>query len=261
MSAGVVIYRTGKNRCSELGGLYQTMPLTTICGIVGALSISSFPLTSGFTTKSLISQAAANEGLVWVYMLLTAASAGVFLHAGIKFPWFVFFQRDSGLRPRDAPWNMALAMLIFSALCILLGIFPQWLYQLLPYPVDYQAYTAGKVVFYLQLLLFSGLAFFLLLPLMKRTETISLDVDWLWRRAAPAVVGWLAHFAGPVQDEIDRLLRGCRKSFAKFAVRYLGQPQTADSDERGLFARSWPIGTTALWIAILLSAYVLAYYV
>src|SRR5210317_1142195 len=191
MSAGVVIYRTGKNRCTELGGLFQTMPVTTICGIIGALSISSFPLTSGFTTKSLISLAAANEGLVWVYMLLTAASAGVFLHAGIKFPWFVFFQRDSGLRPKDAPWNMALAMLIFSALCILLGVFPEWLYARLPYPLEYQAYTPGKVVFYLQLLLFSGLAFFLLLPLMKRTETISLDMDWVWRVALPRSARWL----------------------------------------------------------------------
>ena len=261
MSAGVVIYRTGKNRCTELGGLYQTMPLTTICSIVGAHSISSFPLTSGFTTKSLISQAAANEGLAWVYMLLTAASAGVFLHAGIKFPWFVFFQRDSGLRPKDAPWNMALAMLIFSALCILLGVFPQWLYALLPYPVDYQAYSAGKVVFYLQLLLFSGLAFFLLLPLMKRTETISLDVDWLWRRAVPALLAWLAPFVSSLQKSFGRFSQACRKLLAHLAVRYLGQPHTADSAERGMFARSWPIGTTALWIAILLSAYVLAYYV
>ncbi len=261
MSAGVVIYRTGKHKCTELGGLFQTMPLTTLCCIVGALSISSFPLTSGFTTKSLISQAAANEGMVWVYMLLTAASAGVFLHAGIKFPWFVFFQRDSGLRPKDAPWNMALAMLLFSALCILLGVFPQWLYALLPYPLDYEAYTPGKVVFYLQLLLFSGLAFFLLLPLMKRTDTISLDVDWLWRRAGPAVIGWLERVVTPLRDAIGRILTACRRLLSYLTVHYLGQPHTADSDEQGLFARSWLIGTTALWIAILLSAYVLVYYI
>ena len=261
MSAGVVIYRTGRNRCTELGGLFQTMPLTTICCIIGALSISSFPLTSGFTTKSLISQAAANEGMVWVYMLLTAASAGVFLHAGIKFPWFVFFQRDSGLRPKDAPWNMALAMVIFSALCILLGVFPQWLYALLPYPMEYQAYSAGKVVFYLQLLLFSGLAFFLLLPLMQRTETISLDVDWLWRRAGPTLARKVGRVVSFLQRSVTRVAEVSRELFAYFTMRYLGQPHTADSEERGLFARSWPIGTTALWIAILLSSYVLLYYI
>ena len=261
MSAGVVIYRTGKSKCTELGGLFQTMPLTTVCCIVGALSISSFPLTSGFTTKTLISQAAADQGLMWVYMCLTAASAGVFLHAGIKFPWFVFFQRDSGLRPKDAPWNMALAMLLFAALCILLGVFPQWLYALLPYPLDYQPYTPGKVVLYLQLLLFSGLAFFLLLPLMKRTDTISLDIDWLWRRALPSAAIKLAALARPLQSVTSNALKTVQAFLAHLAVRYLGQPHTADSEERGLFARSWPIGTTALWIAILLSTYVLIYYV
>ncbi|SMF09733.1 multisubunit sodium/proton antiporter, MrpD subunit (TC 2.A.63.1) [Alteromonadaceae bacterium Bs31] len=262
MSAGVVIYRTGKHKCTDLGGLFRTMPLTTVCGIVGALSISSFPLTSGFTTKSLISQAAANQGLVWVYMLLTAASAGVFLHAGIKFPWFVFFQRDSGLRPKDAPWNMALSMLLFAGLCILLGLFPEWLYVLLPYPLDYQPYTLGKVLFYLQLLLFSGLAFFLLLPLMKRTDTVSLDVDWLWRRAGPWLAGTLARsVVVPLQVSAGRFLMACQVYLTQVSVRYLGQAHTDDSEERGLFARSWPIGTTALWIAILLSAYVLIYYI
>ncbi|MGB5623602.1 MAG: Na(+)/H(+) antiporter subunit D, partial [Gammaproteobacteria bacterium] len=152
MSAGVVVYRTGFNKCTEVGGLFRTMPLTAICGIIGALAISGFPLTSGFTTKTMISQAAADEGLVTVYFMLAAASAGVFLHAGIKFPWFVFFQRDSGLRPKDAPWNMAAAMVLFSVLCILFGVAPELLYRYLPYPVDYHAYAPGKVVFYLQLL-------------------------------------------------------------------------------------------------------------
>ena len=52
MSAGVVIFHTGKEKCNELGGLYRTMPITAFCGIVGALAISSFPLTSGYTTKT-----------------------------------------------------------------------------------------------------------------------------------------------------------------------------------------------------------------
>ena len=260
MSAGVVIYRTGKNKCIELGGLFRTMPLTAACGIIGALAISSFPLTSGFTTKSMISQAAVDSNLMWVYLGLTAASAGVFLHAGIKFPWFVFFQKDSGLRPKDAPWNMGLAMVLFAGLCILLGVFPELLYDLLPYAVDYQPYTAGKVLFYLQLLLFSGLAFFVLLPLMKRTMTISLDTDWLWRRLAFTLLktaengfSWLNALYWKKRMRLQHFLH-------RMAVRYLGQPHTADSKERGMFARSWRVGTTTLWIAILLSAYVLLYY-
>jgi multicomponent Na+:H+ antiporter subunit D len=261
MSAGVVVYRTGRHKCSEVGGLFRTMPLTAVCGIIGALAISGFPLTSGFTTKTMISQAAADESLVWVYFLLAAASAGVFLHAGIKFPWFVFFQRDSGLRPKDAPWNMGAAMVFFAVLCILFGVAPQLLYDYLPYPVEYEAYTASKVVFYLQLLLFSGLAFFLMLPLMRRTETISLDTDWLWRvglfRLADASLALMTRLGGG-------LAAGATWLGGKLGAhgRRLFGSRTLDGRRvHGVFARAWPIGTTALWIAVLLTTYVFFYYI
>ena len=185
MSAGSVLYMTGKSKCSELGGLFQTMPITMICGTIGAFAISAFPLTSGFVTKSMISYAAADEHLFYVWMLLVAASAGVFLHAGIKFPWFVFFQKDSGLRPPDPPLNMRIAMYLLSGLCILIGCFPAVIYSILPYPVKYDPYTFSHVLFQLQLLTFAGFAFFIMLPWLKRTETISLDVDWLYRTGIP----------------------------------------------------------------------------
>jgi multicomponent Na+:H+ antiporter subunit D len=258
MSAGAVVYRTGMNKCTEVGGLFRTMPLTAICGIIGALAISGFPLTSGFTTKTMISQAAADESLVFVYMMLAAASAGVFLHAGIKFPWFVFFQKDSGLRPKDAPWNMGAAMVIFSVLCILLGVAPELLYRFLPYPVEYEAYTAGKVLFYLQLLLFSGLAFFLLLPLMKRTLTISLDADWLWRVLMYRIAAALTAATAAVGNGLSASTQALLSRLQSLAMRHLS---TGDGKEKsGVFARTWPIGSTALWIAVLLTGYVLVYY-
>ena len=255
MSAGVVIYRTGVNKCTDLGGLFRTMPLTALCGIIGALAISGFPLTSGFTTKTMISQAAANESLVFVYFMLAAASAGVFLHAGIKFPWFVFFQKDSGMRPKDAPWNMGAAMVLLSGLCLLIGIYPELLYNYLPYPVDYTPYTAGKVLFYLQLLLFSGLAFFLLLPLMRRSHTISLDSDWIWRvlllRSCLALYNGAERLGGALRSQITVGLDGLKSR----AEDHFG----SSLPKAGVFARSWAIGSTALWIAALLIAYLLTY--
>lgn len=252
MSAGVVVYRTGLHKCSDLGGLFRTMPLTAACGIIGAMSISGFPLTSGFTTKTLISEAAIGEGFVALYFLLAAASAGVFLHAGIKFPWFVFFQKDSGLRPADAPWNMAAAMLFLSFLCLLLGAYPQPLYALLPYPVHYDAYKPGNVLFYLQLLLFSGLAFFLLLPLMKRSLTITLDLDWLWRVALHGLAVRALAAMDALAASLARAGRAGGELLAGWALRHFGRG--------GAFARSWSIGTTALWMAMLLSTYVLLHY-
>ena len=258
MSAGVVLYRTGKSKCTDLGGLFRTMPLTAICGIIGALAISSFPLTSGFTTKTMISQAATDESLMVVYLLLTAASAGVFLHAGIKFPWFVFFQKDSGLRPKDAPWNMAAAMVFFAFLCVFIGIFPEWFYPFLPYATDYVAYKPGKVVFYLQLLLFSGLAFFLLLPMMRRTLTISLDFDWFWR---VLFFGFAKHLLEAVARIGERFQTGVQQiglGMREWLLQHVGGRSATRLP--GVLARAWPIGVTAIWIAVLLSAYVLVYY-
>ncbi len=188
MSAGSVLMMTGKRKCSELGGLFHTMPWTTVLGTIGALAISSFPFTSGFVSKSMISQASADEHLLGVWLLLTAASAGVFLHAGIKFPWFVFFQKDSGLRPPEPPRSMIVAMVILAALCLGLGVWPEPLYALLPHSVNYVPYTASHVLTQTQLLLFSGLAFFVMLKYLKRTLTITLDADWLWRRAFSAIL-------------------------------------------------------------------------
>ncbi len=249
MSAGSVLYMTGRRKLTELGGLFQSMPLTTICGTIGALAISAFPLTSGFVSKSMINSAAADEHLVAVYLLLTAASAGVFLHAGIKFPWFVFFQKDSGLRPPDPPWNMKAAMVLFSVICIGLGVFPGILYAALPFPVAYEPYTGEHVVGQLQLLLFAGLAFFVMLPLMKRTNTITLDWDWLYRRLGAylavetyerAMEGW-REMIGEPREKWDRLMAGLFRTYGP----------------HGPLARSWPTGSMVLWVGILLSAYLL----
>ncbi|MCX8232001.1 MAG: proton-conducting transporter membrane subunit, partial [Alphaproteobacteria bacterium] len=247
MSAGSVLYMTGKRKCTDLGGLFQSMPITATCGIIGALAISAFPLTSGFVSKSMISQSAADQHMFWVWMLLTAASAGVFLHAGIKFPWFVFFQKDSGLRPPDPPWTMRAAMIFFAALCLLIGIFPQPLYALLPFPVEFVPYTGAHVVAQLQLLLFSGLAFFLLLPLMKRTLTVSLDVDWLYRRLAPAIVRWISR---DLQELTEGVFGGTRAQLTAIvdSVAHYHGPTS-------LLARTLPPGQTVFWVLVILASF------
>jgi multicomponent Na+:H+ antiporter subunit D len=252
MSAGAVLYRTKERLCSNLGGLFRTMPLTTICGTIGALSISAFPVTSGFVSKSMISQAAADSHLLIIWLLLAAASAGVFLHAGIKFPWFVFFQKDSGLRPADPPLSMKLAMVLFSALCIGIGVFFQPLYAILPFAVAYVPYTGAHVVQMLQLLLFSGLAFFAMLGLLRRTRTITLDVDWLYRRLAPALVA-TATFA---IEALNRALAGARN---EGAARLRGALASAFGPGGALGSVRTTSGMV-VWVAVLLAAFLILYY-
>ena len=252
MSAGAVLYQTGRRKCTDLGGLFQSMPWTTLLGTIGALAISAFPFTSGFTTKSMISQAAADEHLLITWFALVAASAGGFLHAGIKFPWFVFFQKDSGLRPPDPPRNMLLAMWIFAGLCIGLGVWPEPLYALLAFPVEYQAYTGAHLVAQFQLLLFAGLAFFVMLPMMKRTLTISLDFDWFYRRFFVTICDEFNHRGDRTLAHLSALLQAQWQRLLSSLFRHHG-PQ-------GVLAQSWPTGSMALWAAVVLGVSLLMFF-
>jgi len=251
MSAGSVLHMTAKRKCTDLGGLFRTMPLTMTCGIIGALAISSFPLTSGFISKSMISQAAADGHMMMVWMFLAAASAGVFLHAGIKFPWFVFFQKDSGLRPSDPPLNMRVAMVILASLCIGLGVWPEPLYAILPYPVNFIPYTADHVIKMLQLLLFAGLAFFLFLPLMKRTLTLTLDVDWFYRRAGLRIARVLARYVSNGLKQFDTGTSLLIGGLFRLVFRFNGPS--------GAFARNTLVGSMVQWVVVLLGVYLVLF--
>lgn len=184
MSTGAVLHQTGKIRATDLGGLYKTMPFTAVCCMIGAASISAFPLFSGFISKSLTVSAVAAEHRTVVWLMLLFASAGVFHHAGIKVPYFVFFGHDSGIRATEPPFNMRLAMGLAAFICIFLGIFPAPLYNILPYPVHYEPYTAFHVVSMLQLLMFGALAFAMLILsgyYPPELRAVNLDADWFFR--------------------------------------------------------------------------------
>ncbi|MDZ7790267.1 MAG: Na(+)/H(+) antiporter subunit D [Xanthomonadales bacterium] len=243
MSMGAVLYRAGTVKGSELGGLYKSMPWTMVFCVVGAASISAFPLFSGFISKSLILSSAGYQGLWFVWLVLVFASAGVFHHSGIKIPFFAFFAHDSGIRCKEAPWNMLLAMGITAALCIGIGAFPDPLYDILPYAVDYEPYTGGHVLAQMQLLLFSALAFTVLMrtgiypPELRSTN---LDSDWIYRRMLPAAIDRIALVMEMVFDGLGRAGRRAGAALAREGSDVMP-------------GRTWPVGSMALWVAALLA--------
>ncbi len=198
MSMGAVLYRVGNVYASDLGGLYKTMPKTTVLCIIGAASISALPLFSGFVSKSFVMTALLEEGHQYIWLALLFASAGVLHHAGIKVPYFAFFAHDSGIRTREAPTNMIVAMFIAATLCILIGVFPQYLYALLPWDVDYWPYDITHVVAQLQLLFFAALAF---IWMEKRhyapaeLHAVNIDAEWLYRKALPVIANGTRNIA------------------------------------------------------------------
>ncbi len=212
MGCGAVLHMTGESKFTELGGLWKKMPLTFVFTLIGGLSISAFPLFSGFVSKSMIVSAGFEKHQLWTGFLLMLASVGTFLHTGLKVPYFIWFGKNhcrpaTWERAQEPPWNMQAAMLIASGLCIFIGCYTPYLYHMLPYPVDYHPYTAYHISETLQLLLFTAVGFFLLLRKLEPEPTVSLDTDWFYRRGGQAFL-WLAR--KPIQwldDQVGALYR------------------------------------------------------
>ena len=258
MSMGAVLHVTGEMRGSELGGLYKKMPKTTILCIVGAASISAFPLFSGFVSKSMVVTAAIQEGHTVVWLALLFASAGVFHHAGIKIPFFAFFAHDSRYvaSAHEPPTNMLVAMTLAALLCVGIGSFPGVLYALLPYDTGYWPFDATHVLAQLQLLALSALAFtWLKLAGIYPPElkSVHLDVDWLYRRVAPQAIRTALARLAP----IDQTLR--EKGMALVAASLRGLARHHGS--YGVLARSWPTGSMVIWVAVMLGLSLVLYYI
>jgi len=226
MGMGAVLYRVGTCKASELGGLFKFMPITAICTIIGAISISAFPLFSGFVAKSLIMSALGKEGLVFVYFMLLFASAGVLHHSGIKIPFFAFFAHESGIKTKEAPLNMIIAMIIASTLCILIGVFPSYFYEILPYQIQYQPYDFSHVVGQLQLLTFAAFAFiclwhFKIYP--PELNSTVLNSDWIYRKMIPGVLLPLLNLISNINKKIEQLIgfmfMYIRKFFANTMIK------------------------------------------
>ena len=255
MSMGAVLYRTGKMNGSDLGGLYKSMPITTTLCIVGAASISAFPLFSGFVSKSMVMVAVLDEGHPVVWLALLFASAGVFHHAGIKIPFFAFFAHDSGIRTPEPPLNMLIAMSIAAILCVFIGSYPWLLYSLLPFEVNYVPFDRSHVLAQFQLLVFSAAAFAWLKisgiypPELHATN---IDVEWFYRRLAPRAVQRVGRFVSSTGDAAALALRGGHKSLMRSVFRHYGPD--------GTLARTWPTGSMVLWVAVLLAASLVLYY-
>jgi multicomponent Na+:H+ antiporter subunit D len=255
MSMGAVLLRAGTVNGTNLGGLYKSMPWTAGFCIVGAASISAFPLFSAFVTKSMIMVSAAEEGHTAVWLVLLFASAGVFHHAGIKIPFFAFFAHDSGIRCREAPPNMLLAMALAAALCVGIGLVPHALYAILPHAVEYAPYTASHVLSQTQLLVFSALAFSWLMRsgiYPPELHSVNLDSDWLYRRFGPRL-------AGGAVVAFEKL-RGIWRESASAALRQVRGRAEQVHGMDGILARTWSTGGMALWVALMLAGYLLIYY-
>ena len=216
MGAGAAIYATGRRTLTSLGGIWDRMPLVVALYMVGAFAISAFPLFSGFVSKSLVVYGAEKEHLYWVVALLYLASVGTFLHTGLKLPYFTWFgPRRDDVRVGKTPRSMIVAMALAAALCIGIGVYPGALYDLLPFPNTYEPYTADHVVRTLQMLGFTAIGFWLLREKLDGEATVTIDTDWLYRKATAPVRTLL-------QAPLERALSAVERAGAAVAA-YAGR--------------------------------------
>ncbi|HXH83433.1 MAG TPA: Na(+)/H(+) antiporter subunit D [Candidatus Tectomicrobia bacterium] len=204
MGAGAVVHATGRRRLTELGGLARAMPATLALYMVGAFSISGAPLLNGFVSKSLVVAAAESEHRVVVSTLLTLASVGTFLHTGLKLPYFTFASAPSAPPERPVPRSMIVAMALAAAACLVLGVAPDALYALLPFPVTYEPYTAAHVIASLQLLAGTALGFAWFRAALGGERTVTLDADRLYAAIGRALTA-LARAIGRASDGLEDL--------------------------------------------------------
>ena len=207
MGAGAVLQMTGRSKLSDLGGLYRYMPVTFVLYMIGALSISAFPLFSGFVSKSMEISAAAEMHLPHIWLLLTLASVGTFLCLGLKIPYYTFFDKDCGVQPAEPPRNMLVAMGMAAFLCIFIGVYPAWLYDKLPNLVDYHSYTPTHIVWALQILLFAAMGFFMLRKKLGGLRKITLDIDWFYRKGAGLFMQFIYRVVAPIEDWFIQVYR------------------------------------------------------
>lgn len=253
MSMGVVLHMTGRINGTDLGGLYKTMPVTTVLCIVGAASISAFPLFAGFVSKSMVILAAieGNYTIIWLVMLF--ASAGVFHHAGIKIPYFAFFGHDSGIRVRGrVPPGMMAAMVIGAGMCIFIGSFPGVLYSLLPWPVEFVPYTLTHVITQTQLLFLSAVAFAWLMIYglyPPELRSINIDAEWVYRWAGPRLFRAFARGADAAMQALDDGVRVRLPALALVAAQRFAPG--------GILSGTWPVGRATFWVLVMLLGFLL----
>ncbi|WP_335999486.1 Na(+)/H(+) antiporter subunit D [Halorientalis halophila] len=131
MTVGVVIYRTGQESLKKVGGLGRQMPITAITFFVAALSIAGFPGFNGFVSKGMVIVAAHYKHYDLLWYLLLAGGVGTFL-SFIKLGYYAFIHGEYEGTVKDASLGQSVPMVAVAGLCILFGLYPPALYEILP---------------------------------------------------------------------------------------------------------------------------------
>ncbi len=123
-----VIYRTGKTKYHDLGGLIFNMPIAFIATLMAIITLAGIPPLAGFTSKWLIYNALIEQKMVFATVVTMTASVGAFLYVYRLIQSLFFGQRKvehDDIKP--APLTMQIAMMIPVVGMLVFGFFPNLL--------------------------------------------------------------------------------------------------------------------------------------
>jgi NADH:ubiquinone oxidoreductase subunit 5 (subunit L)/multisubunit Na+/H+ antiporter MnhA subunit len=220
MSAGMITWRTDIHNLREAGGLARKFPYTFAIFCLGTLSLSGFPLFSGFISKSMLEEAALHVHLNLIAYIAIFGSVLTFA-AMARLIWAVFLAPPHVPdRPnlREAPVLALIPITLMLVGSLGVGLFPQWVADHLAWPAAVSLLGADHYT--LSVMNPDALTEASMPEIEREPIPFALDVR-LW--LAPAIVliagGVLAYIAVKRHtlaekrwviplDEISRLLRG-----------------------------------------------------
>jgi len=138
LGAGAVQHSAHSRNMEHLGGLIRPMPITALCFLIGAISISGLPPLNGFvsewlTYQSLLAGFGTTHTLrdllfpvAGALLALTGALAAACFVKAFGITFLALPRSERAKQASEAPFSMRAGMLILSGACIAFGLGAGW---------------------------------------------------------------------------------------------------------------------------------------
>lgn len=121
LGSGNIIHAVRSQDIAETGGLYKRMKITAITFILGALSLSGFPLFSGFWSEEKILLDAHNYNLIIYSILVLATVLTSFYIFRVVFLTFFGRKGDRAEQAQESPPVMTIPLILLAIPAVLIG--------------------------------------------------------------------------------------------------------------------------------------------
>jgi len=189
LAVGIVDHQTGTRMIEQIGGLWQSMPITALASVAAAFSMAGFPLFFGFIGKEIMYKGALTEEFFPAFATTATLLANALMTAVaglLAVKPFLGPRPSTPIEPHEAPPAMWLGPAFMGGLGLVFGIVPDWVGHWLIEPAVRAFHPSMEDI---ELKLFYGFNE----PLLLSVATLSLG----------GLIYWLKQ---PLRASIERVL-------------------------------------------------------